>query len=270
MEQFLSKLQDLGVNVGGKILLALVVYIVGRIVIKKLVKLLGKIKKLDELDPTVHRFIVNFVKVGLFTVLVISIITILGVPMASIIAVLASAGLAIGMALQGSLSNFAGGLMLLIFRPFNVDDYIEGAGGAGFVKKIALFYTEILTIDNRTIIIPNGPLMNGNIINYTKEGKRRVDLVFATAKSEAPQKVQDIMKEVMAKNEKVISDPAEPFAQVSGGTNEAMEFTVRAWCATADYWDVYFGLIQGIVEALGEAGVQAPAVRVITEEKPKE
>ena len=265
MDQLLSKLQDLGVNVGGKILLALVVFIVGRIVIKKLVKLLGKIKKFDEMDPTVHRFITNFVKVGLYTLLVISIISILGVPMASIVAVLASAGLAIGMALQGSLSNLAGGIMLLIFRPFNVEDYISGAGEEGFVKKIALFYTELLTIDNRTVILPNGPLMNGNIVNYTREGKRRVDLVFTTARNEAPQKVQDIMKDVMNKNEKIISDPAAPFAQVSGATNEAMEFIVRAWCYTPDYWDAYFGLIQQIVEALGEAGVQAPAVRVVTD-----
>ena len=265
--EFLIKLQDLAVNVGGKLILALIVFLIGRLIIKKLVKLLGKIKKLDELDPTVHRFLTNFVKVGLYVLLVLSIINILGVPMASIVAVLASAGLAVGMALQGSLSNMAGGIMLLIFRPFNVDDYISGAGEEGFVKKIALFYTELLTIDNRTVILPNGPLMNGNIINFTREGKRRVDLVFTTAKSEVPQKVQDIMKAVMAANEKVLTDPAEPFAQVSGGTNEAMEFTVRAWCATADYWDVYFGLIQGIVEALGEAGVQAPAARVITETK---
>ena len=265
--EFLIKLQDLAVNVGGKLILALIVFLIGRLIIKKLVKLLGKIKKLDELDPTVHRFLTNFVKVGLYVLLVLSIINILGVPMASIVAVLASAGLAVGMALQGSLSNMAGGIMLLIFRPFNVDDYISGAGEEGFVKKIALFYTELLTIDNRTVILPNGPLMNGNIINFTREGKRRVDLVFTTAKSEVPQKVQDIMKAVMAANEKVLTDPAEPFAQVSGGTNEAMEFTVRAWCATADYWDVYFGLIQGIVEALGEAGVQAPAARVITEAK---
>ena len=123
----------------------------------------------------------------------------------------------------------------------------------------------MLTIDNRTVILPNGPLMNGNIVNYTREGKRRVDLVFTTARSEAPQKVQDIMKDVMNKNEKIISDPAAPFAQVSGATNEAMEFIVRAWCYTPDYWDAYFGLIQQIVEALGEAGVQAPAVRVVTD-----
>ncbi len=265
--EVLVKLQDLAVNVGGKLLLALVVFLIGRLIIKKLVKLLSKIKKFDELEPTVHRFLTNLVKVGLYTLLVLSIINILGVPMASIVAVLASAGLAVGMALQGSLSNLAGGIMLLIFRPFNVDDYISGAGEEGFVKKIALFYTELLTTDNRTVILPNGPLMNGNIVNFTKQGVRRVDLVFTTAKSESPQNVQDIMKSVLKANEKVLSEQYAPFAQVSGGTNEAMEFTVRAWCATADYWDVYFGLIQGIVEALGAAGVQAPAARVITEAK---
>ncbi|MBQ7059267.1 MAG: mechanosensitive ion channel [Firmicutes bacterium] len=265
--EVLSKLGQLAVDVGGKLVLALLIFIVGRIIIKYLIKGLSKIKKFDELDPTVHRFFTNAVKFILNAILVISIINVLGVPMASIVAVLASAGLAVGMALQGSLSNMAGGIMLLIFRPFNVDDYVSAAGEDGFVKKIALFYTELLTIDNRTVIIPNGPLMNGNIINFTKQGKRRVDLVFTTAKSEEPQKVQDIMKAVMEANEKVISDPAAPFAQVSGGTNEAMQFTVRAWCETADYWDVYFGLIQGIVEALGAAGVQAPAVRVINEIK---
>ncbi len=263
--EFLNKLQDLAVTVGGKLLLALAVFIIGKIVISKLCKLLGKVKKLDELDPTVHRFITNFVKFGLYTLLVLSLISILGVPMASIVAVLASAGLAIGMSLQGSLSNLAGGLMLLIFRPFNVDDYISGAGEEGFVKKIALFYTELLTIDNRTVIIPNGPLMNGNIINYTREGKRRVDLVFTTARSESPKKVQDIMKEVMNANEKVIDDPAAPFAQASGATNEATEYIVRAWCVTSDYWDVYFALIQDIAEALAAAGVQSPAVRIVTD-----
>ena len=264
--EFLNKLADLAVQVGGKLLLALVVFIIGRIIIKKLVKLLGKVKKLDEMEPTVHRFIVNFVKIGLYVLLVLSLINILGVPMASIVAVLASAGLAIGMSLQGSLSNMAGGLMLLIFRPFSVDDYIKGAGEEGFVKKIALFYTELLTTDNRTVIIPNGPLMNGNITNFTRQGTRRVDLVFTTARSEEPKKIQDIMKQVMEANEKVLSEPA-PFAQVSGATNEAAEYTVRAWCSTADYWDVYFGLNQTIVEALGDAGVQAPAARIITEAK---
>ena len=250
-----------------KIVAALIILLVGLWLVKMIVKLVKKGKKFQKLAPEVQTFTASAIKVLGYALVIMMAIATVGVPTASIIAVLGSCGLAIGLAMQGSLSNLAGGIMLLIFRPFNVDDYISGAGEEGFVKKIALFYTELLTIDNRTVIIPNGPLMNGNVVNFTKQGKRRVDLVFTTAKSEAPQKVQDIMKEVMAANEKVLSDPAEPFAQVSGGTNEAMEFTVRAWCATGDYWDVYFGLIQGIVEALGAAGVQAPEARIITETK---
>ena len=186
--------------------------------------------------------------------------------MTSVITVLASCGVAVGLALQGALSNIAGGIMLMFFRPFNIGDYVSASGGEGVVKEITLFYTTLLTIDNKRITIPNGSLMNANIVNFTVEDKRRVDLVFSCAKGEDIDKVQDVMKAVMNANEKVEKDPA-PFAQISGGTNEAMEFTVRAWCSSADYWDVYFALNHDITKALGEAGVKAQAVRVITENK---
>ena len=137
-------------------------------------------------------------------------------------------------------------------------------GVEGVVKSINLFYTVLTTLDNKRINVPNGALMNATVTDVTAEPIRRVDLTFLTAKSEQPAQIQAWMKEVMAANEKVLADPA-PFAQVSGGTNEAMEFTARAWCATGDYWDVYFALIQGIVEKLGEHNVQAPAVRIISD-----
>ena len=132
------------------------------------------------------------------------------------------------------------------------------------VKEINLFYTVLNTLDNCRVNVPNGALMNATVTDYTAEDSRRVDLTFACAKSEEPAKIQALMQEVMAANAKVKADPA-PFARLSGGTNEAMQFTVRAWCDTADYWDVYFDLTQAITEKLGEAGVQAPAVRVITD-----
>ena len=200
----------------------------------------------------------------LYIVLVVSIVAILGVPMASVITVLGTAGAAIALSLQGSLSNLAGGIMLVIFRPFKVGDFVEASGVTGTVKEITLFYTVLNTVDNCRINVPNGALMNANIIDYSAEETRRVDLTFASAKSEDPQKIQSLMLEVMDQNEKVLKDPA-PFARISGGTNEAMQFTVRAWCKTADYWDVYFDLTQAITEKLGENGVQAPAVRVISE-----
>ena len=270
MNEFVSKVVELCTTAGSKILLALVVFIVGRIVIKKIMKFLqtGKaVNKIGQLEPTVRSFSLNFVHILLNIILVLSIISILGIPMASVVTVFATAGLAVAMSLQGALSNLAGGIMLLIFRPFNVGDYVAASGEEGVVKEIALFYTILTTVDNKRIIIPNGALMNANVTNFSAEPYRRVDLGFACAKSEDVSKVTGIMKEVMAKNPKVLNTPAAPFAALTGGTNEAMEFTVRAWTETANYWDVYFALTEDITNALGAAGIHAPALRVITEQK---
>jgi small conductance mechanosensitive channel len=140
---------------------------------------------------------------------------------------------------------------------------VEAAGVSGVVKEITLFYTVLNTPVNCRIHVPNGSLMNANIIDYSAEDTRRVDLTFACAKSESPAAIQKLILEAMRENEKVLADPA-PFARLSGGTNEAMQFTARAWCKSADYWDVYFDLTQAVTEKLGENGVQAPAVRVIS------
>ncbi len=265
MENFLSKLTDLCVTVGGKIILALLIYFIGRFVIAKILKIVGG-KPTRKLDPTVRSFILNMVKAVLYVVLVISIISVLGVPMASVITVLATCGVAIGMSLQGALGNVAGGIMLMIFRPFNVGDYVSAGGAEGVVKEISLFYTTITTVDNKVITVPNGALMNANVTNFSKEETRRVDLSFACAKGEDVAAIQNIILDVMKKNDLVLDDPA-PFARLSGGTNESMEFTVRAWVDSANYWDTYFALTQEITEALGAAGVKAPAARIIAETK---
>lgn len=264
MEEFGRQIVNICTSAGKSVLLALVVWIVGKMVIEKLMGASKKMPFIEKLDPSVRTFALNALKALLYVVLVISIINILGVPMASVITVLASAGVAVGLALQGALSNLAGGIMIMVFRPFNVGDYISAAGGEGVVRAINLFYTDITTTDNRRITIPNGALMGANVTNNSVEPNRRVDLKFACAKSEDLHKVKEIMLDVMNKNEKVLKDPA-PFAALSGGTNEAMEFTVRAWCVNADYWDVFFTLTQDITAALGEAGIKAPAVRVITD-----
>lgn len=267
-KELLNHLATIATSVVGKLLLALLVYIVGSIIIKSLVKALSRNNKLSEkVDGTVRTFTLSFVKIGLYVLLIISIISILGVPMASVITVLATCGAAVGLALQGALGNLAGGIMIMAFKPFKVGDYVDAAGASGIVKEVTLFYTTLLTWDNQKVIVPNGSLMNSNVTNYTSEEYRRVDLSFSCAKSEAPAKVQDIMLGVMNKNEKVLKQPAAPFARIIGATNESMDFTVRAWVKSADYWDVYFELTQGITEALGAAGIQAPAVRVLSEAK---
>ena len=238
----MEAITNLCTTVVGKVLLAIVVWFVGKFIVNKLLGLVGKIKALDKIEPNTRTFVLSALKWLLYVILVVSIVAILGVPMASVITVLGTAGAAIALSLQGSLSNLAGGIMLVIFRPFKVGDFVEASGVTGTVKEITLFYTVLNTVDNCRINVPNGALMNANVIDYSAEATRRVDLTFASAKSE----------------------PA-PFARISGGTNEAMQFTVRAWCKTEDYWDVYFDLTQAITEKLGENGVQAPAVRVISE-----
>ncbi|MBQ6450872.1 MAG: mechanosensitive ion channel [Solobacterium sp.] len=262
----LAALSSIIVDAVVKILIALAAYIVGKWIIGKLLNILKNAKAVTTLDQTVQSFVMSLARVILYVILAVTIIGVLGIPMASVITVLASAGVAVGMAMQGSLSNFAGGIMLMIFRPFSVGNYVSAAGAEGTVSEITPFYTVLKTVDNRTITIPNGSLMNTNVTNFSKEETRRVDLTFGTAKGEDIDKVTGIMLDVMAHDDRVLQEPA-PFAKLSGGTNEKMEFTVRAWVNSADYWDVYFGLNEKITKALGEAGIKAPAARVIAETK---
>ena len=224
-DSLMQTITELCTTVVGKALLALIVWIVGKFIIKKILGLVEKIKALDKIEPNTRTFVVSAVRWLLYIMLVVSIVAILGVPMASVITVLGTAGAAIALSLQGSLSNLAGGIMLVIFKPFKVGDFVEAAGVSGFVKEITMFYT--------------------------------------VAKSENPAAIQNLILETLSANEKVLKDPS-PFARLSGGTNEAMQFTARAWCKTADYWDVYFDLTQSVTEKLGANGVQAPAVRVIS------
>ena len=268
MQEFLNKGIDLLTEAGGKLILALLIFLIGRAIIKKIYKIVTEGRGFQKLDPTVKSFLGNFIKILLYVVLVIAIISVLGVPMASVITVLASAGVAVGMALQGSLANLAGGIMLLIFRPFNVGDYVAAAGDEGTVEEITVFYTILKTIDNKKVTIPNGALMNANVVNFTADDLRRIDMVFSVGKDADIQKVQDLILETIKKNTLIIPDgeaPEPAFARLSGGTNEAMEFTLRAWCKTGDYWTAYYDLNQGVAEALGAAGVNAPGVRIVTD-----
>lgn len=263
MQAFIDSVANLGTQVGGKIIFAILVLIIGRIIIRNVVKILEKTKLFDKIEGEVKTFIMSFVQIGLYVLLIVSIIGILGVPMASIVTVLASAGVAVGLALQGALSNLAGGIMLMFFRPFKLGDYIVASGIEGTVKELTLFYTVLVSVDNKTITVPNGSLMNANIVNCSTEPFRRVDLTFACGKGEDPKKVQSIILDTVKKNELVLNSPDEPFARLSGGTNESMEFAVRAWVNGSDYWTVYFDLTQAITEALGANGISAPAVRVV-------
>lgn len=256
-----DKLMDFCTGAGIKLIMALLIYIIGRFIIGKLLRLLEKMKSFVSMDATAKSYILTAAKAVLYVILAVAIIAELGVPMASVIAVIASAGVAVGMALQGSLANLAGGIMLLIFRPFNVGDFIITSGEMGVVKNISLFYTILTTVDNKTVSIPNGAMMNATIENASSEPLRRVDLSFNVAGSEPVKKVQATIMKVVVATDKAMADPApdvQPLNPVPGG----LEYTVRVWCKSEDYWDVYFELMREIPTALGAADISGPASSV--------
>lgn len=266
MDVFLDKLIELCTSAGVKILIAILIYIIGKFIINKLMKLIGKLQSASKLDKTANTYISNIIRAVLYVVLVVAIIGELGVPMASVITVIASAGVAVGMALQGSLGNLAGGIMLLIFRPFNVGDYIIAGGEEGTVKSISTFYTVLTTIDNKTVSIPNGTLMNSNISNCSAEKLRRVDLTFNISGAEPIKKVQATIMKVIVATDKAMADPA-PEVQPVSGIPGGLAYTVRVWCKTEEYWDVYFELMREIPTALGAAGIPGPSTPVSVSEQ---
>ncbi len=260
-QRLLEKVSDGAMDVGLKIVVAIVIYIVGSFIVRKLIKGLGKMKSLKSIDQTAAGFIITFVKAALYVVLVVSIIAYLGVPMSSVIAAIASVGVAIGLALQGALSNIAGGIMLLIFRPFNVGDYIVAGGEEGTVRSISLVYTVLTTLDNRRISIPNGSLMNSNICNATVEELRRVDLNFDIAGSEDSDKVYKILADVIEKTEWRLDKPA-PQVLITAGVPGGLTYTVRVWVKTSNYWDEFGVLMKEIPAALNAAGVARPSTPI--------
>ena len=261
MDAVLDKLLDICTEAGVRILVALLIYIVGRFIISKLMKLIDRMHSVSKLDKTAQDYISNIIRAVLYVVLVVAIIGELGVPMASVITVIASAGVAVGMAMQGSLGNLAGGIMLLIFRPFNVGDYIIAGGEEGTVKSISTFYTVLTTADNKIVSIPNGTLMNSNITNCSTENLRRVDLSFNIAGSEPVKKVQATIMKVVVATDKAMADPA-PIVQPLTGIPGGLEYTVRVWCRTSEYWDVYFELMREIPAALNAAEISGPSTPV--------
>ncbi|MDO4615189.1 MAG: mechanosensitive ion channel family protein, partial [Lachnospiraceae bacterium] len=250
-------------NAGSVLIFALIAAIVGRFVIKIVLKLFKKSLAYERMDPTVRAFLLNFLNFFLQILLVISVISILGVPMATITAAFASCAVAVGLALQGGLSNLAGGIMLMVFRPFSVGDYVETLSAEGTVRTITMFYTVLISPNNQKITIPNGQLMNANVINYSSEGSRRMELQFICGRGSSVSEVQELMMRVLQEHPKVLKGP-KPFARISGSTNEALEFTVRAWTELEDYWDTYYDLIQSITEQMAACGVADPSVRITT------
>ncbi|MBQ9759735.1 MAG: mechanosensitive ion channel [Clostridia bacterium] len=254
---FMNGLLDTAKNIALKLLAAVLVLIIGRIVIKWAVKLIKKSKFAQKTDETVMRVLLNFVNAGLYVVLIVSIIGILGVPMASVIAVIASAGVAIGLALQGALSNLAGGIMIMILRPFHIGNFVDIGGNSGTVKDVGIFYTVLNTTDNKVITIPNGTVMGEEIINYSSNDTRRVDLVFSVAYGTDVEKVKNLLLEAARAHELVLDDPA-PFARLTKQNESSLDFTLRVWVKNDDYWTVNFDLLEAINDHFIEEDIEIP------------
>lgn len=273
MEELKAKLAEFGMNAGGKLVLALVVFIVGSLVIKAVRKAMDRADKISRMEKTVRSFVKNLAVAVMYVVLVICIIEILGIPMTSVVAVLASCGLAVGLALQGALTNLAGGLMILIFKPFKIGDYVENGDAEGFVRDISIFYTTLTTWDNKRITIPNGDLMNSNVTNYSCEDLRRIDLDFKLTNDCDENYAKGVLLEAVENTEGILRDP-EPFARLSAVDDDTYIFTVRGWVESAKYWDIYYNLLENCSLALSEHGIDDPeeriAVRLVKSEDEEE
>jgi len=257
MEKYLVKAEALFVDYAPKIATALAILIIGLFAIGLLVKMSKKIMKKAGVDITLQKFLGNLLSWALKILLIVTVISQLGVETTSFAAILAAAGLAIGLALQGSLANFAGGVLIMIFKPFKLGDLVEAQGEIGVVKEIEIFTTKLTGLSNKEIIIPNGSLSNGNIINYTSEGTRRVDLIIGVSYDADIKQTKDVLTKVLMAHPKVLKDPT-PGVTVSELADSSVNFAVRPWCNTADYWDVYFEITENVKLALDKAGIDIP------------
>ncbi len=261
MEQFWNKVVDIASTYGGKVVLAVVTLVVGLLVIKGLGKAIKKGLEKSKLADLAKLVILKVVKILLYIILIVALIEILGVPMTSVAALIASGGLAMGLAFQGALSNLAGGFMILIFKPFKIGDYIESTGAQGIVRDISIFYTKLVTLDNKQVLVPNGDLMSANVTNYSAEELRRIDQSFKITNDIDQELVKSVLLEAAKKTPGVLEKP-EAFARLTEVDDDTYIFTVRAWCETPNYWDVYFDLIENCSKALAENGIDDPEERI--------
>ncbi|MGL5358884.1 MAG: mechanosensitive ion channel family protein [Shewanella sp.] len=257
VEVLLKQAPDLIVTYGLKILFAIIIFFVGKYLAGVAQKLVGKLLNLRKVDPTVVSFVSNLSWAIVFVFTVIATLGQIGVQTASLVAVIGAAGLAIGLALQGSLSNFASGVLMVLFRPCRVGDYIEAAGIAGTVDEITIFSTKLRTPDNKVIVAPNSSIMNGTITNYSASENRRIDLVIGVSYSADIMQTKKVLTDILDNNAFVLKDPAYTvgLAELS---SSSINFVVRPWVKNADYWTARFEILEQIKNALDAANIEIP------------
>ena len=257
LDSFMDQAISLGVNAGKSILLAILIFVVGRYVIRLINKLIANMLERRRVEPTIQSFLKSFTNILLTILLVITVISALGVNTTSFAALLASAGVAIGMALSGNLQNLAGGIILLLFKPYKIGDYIEAQGVNGVVQEIQIFHTIILTVDNKQIYIPNGALSSGSITNYSAKELRRVDWTVGVEYGTDVEKVRAALMKLIDADNRILKDPA-PFIALRELASSSVDFTVRGWVKGADYWGVFFDMNKQIYEEFNRQGISFP------------
>jgi len=256
-EEWFNYAIELAKEFGPKLVAGIIIYLIGAWVIKKLVGAARKVMSKSNYDDSLQRFLLNLISWALRVFLILLVISQLGVDVTTFAAVIAAAGLAVGLALQGSLANFAGGVLIMIFKPYRIGDLIEAQGALGTVKEIEIFTTKLITPGNKLAIIPNGAMANGNIINYTAEGKIRVDTTVGVGYNEDIKKTKEVLLRVLTSNAMVLEDPA-PSVNVSELADSSVNFAVRPYCKPEHYWDVFFATVEGSKLALDNAGIEIP------------
>jgi len=256
-EQIMGQLTEIAVNYGPKLLGAIAIWIIGGWIIKAMINGFGKMMDRRKTDDSLKPFLKGIVGALLKVMLVISVLGMLGIEMTSFIAILGAAGLAVGLALSGTLQNFAGGVMILIFKPFKAGDVIDAQGYVGSVKEIQIFNTILKTPDNKTIIIPNGGLSNSSMVNYSTEEKRRVDWSIGMGYGDDVDKAKKVIKKLCDEDSRILKDP-EVFIAVSELADSSVNFAVRAWVNAADFWGVFFEMNEKVYKTFDKEGLNIP------------
>ncbi|MBE6283424.1 MAG: mechanosensitive ion channel [Mediterranea massiliensis] len=257
VQNLIQQLTNWGISTGKQIISAIIIFLIGRLLISIVNKLVAKLLARRHVDAGVQTFVKSFVNIMLTILLIVAIISKLGVDTTSFAALLASAGVAIGMALSGNLQNFAGGLIILLLRPFKVGDFIECQGVSGTVKEIQIFHTILTSPDNKVIYVPNGSLSSGTVINYSREATRRVDWTFTVEYGEDYEKVENVINKLIAADERILDTPA-PFVNLIALADSSVNVVVRVWVKSENYWDVFFSMNKAVYATFNKEGINFP------------
>ena len=258
VNEFIAKALNASIDLGGRILAALIIFIIGKILVNWANKLFAKMLEKRKVEPSIQSFLKSIVNITLLVLLFLAVIGKLGIELTSFAALLASAGVAVGMALSGNLSNFAGGVIILVFRPYKVGDYIEAStGAAGTVTDIQIFHTVLTTPDNKVVFAPNGAMSGAVVTNYSRKDTRRVDFLFGVEYGTNFNQAKSIIMEVINKDSRILKDPA-PFVELGALADSSVNITVRVWVNAADYWAVNFDMNKNVYATFNEKGISFP------------